>query len=213
MSTSYTEPFDKFNSSISDAPLFSGLTDQELTELLDIFLSKSKSVYFKNCTKDLSDCQNPDFYTKSFIADGVVNTFVIDKYPVSPNSKAIDLVCKVNYVDITSYTFDEDTLTFTITSTLVDDDVVECGFDFYGQFNETLSDEEEWVLSEGMKLTWLNRQIYKEEKLKDKLSTKDYNNFSPANLLDKLVLLKKETESELLNMVNGYSFNGFEGFN
>lgn len=142
MPTPYSDIFTKFNSIVEDNTLLSVLTDEELSELLEIFLSKSKSIYFKNCRKDLSD---------------------------------------------------------------VDDNLK--------QFNETLSDEEIWILITGMRLTWVIRQLNKEEKLRDKLGNRDYSFHSPANLIDKLILLKKETEKELKNYVVDYSFYEFSGFN
>jgi hypothetical protein len=214
LSTPFINIFNKFNSEVSDADLFSRLTDEELTELLTIFLSKSKSVYFKNCKKDLTNIETYDYYSKTFIATGTSNEFIIDDYPNDPNSDAIEYIVTVEYLPITDFIFDSGTLTFELTSTPIKDDNVVCGYNFSGQFNSDLSDEEQWVLAVGMKLTWLERQLYKEEKLRDKIGTKDYNmSHSPANLIDKLTTLKKETEKELQDLINSYSFNSFEGFN
>lgn len=212
MSTPYINIFNKYNAEVTDSNLFTDLTDAEMTEILDIFLSKSKSIYFKNCTKDLTDVEVYDYYTKEFVADGISNEFVIDRYPTNPNSDAILMVCRVNDVDITTYTFDDDTLTFTITSILVDEDEVICGYDFSGQFNQDLSEQEEFILAKGMQITWLDRQIYREEKLRDKIGTRDYTIHSPANLIDKLIALRKLTKRDLQEMVVSYSFDSFEGF-
>lgn len=213
MSTPYINIFNKYNAETTDSNLFADLTDKEMTELLEIFLSKSKSIYFKNCTKDLTDVETYDYYTKTFIADGINNTFVIDDYPTDPNEDAILMVCKVNNVDITTYTFDEETLTFTISSTLVDDDEVICGYDFSGQFNQTLDLQEEFILAKGMQMVWCDRQIYREEKLRDKIGTRDYTIHSPANLISKLIELRNMTKKDLQEMVVSYSFDSFEGFN
>lgn len=213
MSTPYINIFKKYNAETTDANLFTDLTDAEMTELLDIFLSKSKSIYFKNCTKNLTDVETYDYYSKKFTADGISNEFVIDRYPFNPHEDAILMFCKVNDVDITTYVFDHDTLTFTITPKPALNDMVICGYDFSGQFNSDLTEEEEWVLVGGMQISWLNRQILKEEKLRDRLSTKDYDRKSPANLLDKLISLRNEIKKDLRGQVIDYSFSDFSGFN
>jgi len=142
MPTLYSSIFKKVNILFQDAGLLERLTDSELDELLEIFLSKSKSIYFKGCKKDLTDV----------------------------------------------------------------DDVLK-------QFNPTLSDEEEWVLAEGIKFVWLENQIFREEKLRNRMTSRDYDESSPANLLDKLTKLRDSAEKNLQKMTVGYSFNGFEGFN
>lgn len=213
LSTPYINIFNKYNAEVTDSNLFSSLTDEELTELLDIFLSKSKSIYFKNCTKDLTDVETYDYYTKTFTADGASNTFVIDDYPTDPNVDAILMVCSVNGTNIITYTFDENTLTFTITPKPALNDVVECGFDFSGQFNQTLDEQEEWILAKGMQMLWCDRQIYREEKLRDKIGTKDYAVHSPANLISKLIDLRNMTKRDLKEMTVSYSFDSFIGFN
>lgn len=143
MPTLYSSIFTKTNSLFIDAELLSVLTDQEYTGLLEIFLSKAKSIYFKSCKVDLSDVDN----------------------------------------------------------------VLE-------QFNTTLSDEEEWILAIGIRLVWLERQLYREEKLRDRITTKDYNaSHSTANLIDKLILLKTDAEKSLKEKINSYTFNDFSGFN
>lgn len=142
MPTPYSDIYIKFNSIVQDNNLLSILTENEYNDLLEIFLSKARSVYFKNCKKDLSD---------------------------------IDNILK--------------------------------------QFNETLDEQEQWIIASSMRMIWLNNMIYKENKLREKLSTKDYTIHSPGNLLDKLILLKKETKQELDEMIVSYSFDKFEGFN
>lgn len=142
MATPYSEIFTKANILFEDADLLSRLTDAEYTELLELFLSKAKSVYFKKCKKDLTD---------------------------------------VN-----------DTLK---------------------QFNETLDDQEQWIIGECMKLVWYEKQVFKEEKLRDKIGTKDYDRKSPGNLLDKLLKVREDTQKSVEEKINSYTFDDFTGFN
>lgn len=142
MSTPFSDIYIKANILFEDSELLSRLTDFELDELLEIFLSKSKSIYFKSCKKDLNDV----------------------------------------------------------------DDALK-------QFNDTLSEEEEWILSLGIRLTWLEKKLYKEENLRNRITTKDYNSFSGGNLIDKLTILRDVTERDLRQKVVDYTFNQFLGFN
>jgi len=142
MPTLYSSIYTKANILFEDAQLLANLTDSELDELLEIFLDKSKSIYFKSCKKDLSDVDNT-----------------------------------------------------------------------LKQFNEDLSSEEEWILALGIRLVWLERKLYKEENLRNRITTKDYNSFSGGNLIDKLTTLRDKTEKDLKQKVVDYTFNEFLGFN
>lgn len=81
------------------------------------------------------------------------------------------------------------------------------------QFNPDLDSEEQWIIAYGIRLVWLERKLYKEENLRNRIGNRDYQTFSPANLIDKLILLIDKTKKDLKNKINLYSFNDFEGFN
>jgi hypothetical protein len=142
LATPYSDIYTKFNILVEDPDLLALLTDEEYESLLEIFLSKAKSVYFKICAVDLTD--------------------------VNSTTK---------------------------------------------QFNQTIDDQSQWIIAEAMRYIWLERQIYKENKLRDKLSTKDYSRHSNGNLLDKLIVLKNDTRKNLEAMIVSYSFDSFTGFN
>lgn len=141
MSTPFSDIYIKANILFDDASLLSDLTDDEYSELLELFLSNSTSIQFKSCKKDLSDIDN------------------IKK-----------------------------------------------------QFNETLSNEEQWIIAYGIRFLWFERKIFKEENLRNRMTTKDYQIHSPANLIDKLTILRDKAEKDLKNKIIDYSFNGFDGF-
>jgi hypothetical protein len=81
------------------------------------------------------------------------------------------------------------------------------------QFNQTLTSEEQWILAYGMVMVWCESNLNSEKKLKDYISPKDYNSHSPANLLDKLIVLNKLSLKKIKELTVSYSFNGFAGFN
>lgn len=210
MSTSYKEIFDRFLLLIDDRTLCSLLSDEDMTSILNLFLNKSASVYFKVCTKDLTDRENPDFYRQEFTGNGVLTTFTISQYPTDPHADSIDDICLVNG-NPTTFTFNDSTLVFTLSPAPTG--IVTCGYDFIGQFNEDLTDEELNILAAGMVIVWTSSILRNETKLKNKLTTLDYRTFSPGNLIEKLKDLRKQSLIEMRDLVNSYSFNGFTGFN
>jgi hypothetical protein len=201
-----------FLSLIDDRNLCIDLTDQEMTGILDYYLKDSTYLRFKSCLKDLSDNEPFDFHTDTFVADGVNKTYILSKYPNSPNPDAIRLSAKVNSVNV-EYNFDEETLTFDLVNLPDEDDEVIIGYDFFGQFQANLNEEEILILSYGMLLSWFSRILYKHENFRNRITPKDYNTFSSANLLDKLLQIKKDAEKQIRNLIISYSFNGFTGFN
>ena len=211
MGTSNKEVFDKFLLLIKDRTLCQLLTDQELSEVLNQFLSGSASLYFKNCRKDLS--QNKASYLREFFdADGIETEFTISNYPESPNSSSIQLVAELDGVAV-DYTFDDITKTFTISPAVTGDLVL--GYDFVGDFVETLDDEEQWILAHGMVVIWTSSQIRDYDKLREKMTNKDFNNlYSPANLLSKLSEMRKMSLLEIRFLTISYSKESivFDGF-
>jgi len=188
------------------------LTDEEMTEILDVYLKDATYLRFKNCTKDLSDHEDYDFYTETSTATGLTDEFTISQYPTSPHADAITYVCKVNDTSV-GYTFDANTLTFTLSSTPSADDSVEVGYEFYGQFNETLTQEEILILAWGMIVSWRQKVLNNHRNMKNRISPKDYTAFSPANLLKALTVLSKEAERQIRDLRVSYSFDStFEGF-
>ena len=212
MSTSNSEVFNRFLALIKDEELCSLLTDEQLTNHLEYFVNESLSVYFKECTKDLTNTEQSDFHSQTSTATIGQTDFVLTKYPTDPNEDAIELICTVDDV-ATPYTFNDVTYTFVLDTPLSGGETVVYGYNFVGQFNEDLDDEEKWILAHGMVVTWNSGQLYSEKKLKNAMSTSDYKQFSPANLIDKLLALRTQSLREIRQLRVSYSFNGFTGFN
>lgn len=80
-------------------------------------------------------------------------------------------------------------------------------------FVEDLSPLEIKILSKGMLLEYLNPKIIREENLRQAISTKDYHNLSNANMLDKLLKLKKIVEEDYEELLNKYDYLDFKGLN
>jgi hypothetical protein len=201
-----------FLSLIDDRNLCVNLTDEEMTEILDYYLKDSTYLRFKSCLKDLSDNEPYDFHTDTFVADGINKTYILTDYPNSPNADAIELFATVNDENVT-YTFDETTLTFTLTNLPDLSDEVVIGYSYTGQFEADLTEEEIMILAYGMLLSYFSKILYKHENFRNRISPKDYTVFSSANLLDKLLEIKKETEKSVKQLIIDYTFNDFKGFN
>lgn len=77
------------------------------------------------------------------------------------------------------------------------------------QFNVTLTQEEQWILAYGMVLTWISKTVRDENKLKEKLGTKDYTMYSPANMLKELKDLEKLTAYNFRRLIVSYTYNSF----
>jgi len=84
---------------------------------------------------------------------------------------------------------------------------VTCGYQFAGQFDDDLSEEEVWVVAYGMLVSWLQQKVFNASLFKNHMTTKDFSTFSAANLIDKLNELHTMAESKLQGLVVSYSYN------
>lgn len=77
--------------------------------------------------------------------------------------------------------------------------------DTKSEFPTELTDTEIEILAELMVAAWTKPKLYNSEKLRNSLSTKDYNFFSPANLLSQLRDINHDAEQRARAMMNEYS--------
>lgn len=77
------------------------------------------------------------------------------------------------------------------------------------QFNQTLSDEEKKILARLMLAEWLNPILYSLDNLRNNMSSKDFNVFSPANLLKEIRITRKEVISENNDKIRSYLYANF----
>lgn len=211
MSTPFINIFHNFLSLVDDGSICRGLTDEEITIRLWKYLENGYSLWFKVCQKDLTDVELYDYYTQSHIFTGTGDTFILTQYPLDPNDDAIEYVFQVDGVD-TSYSFEDTTLEFTTTVPLQNGSEIVFGYKFSGQFNADLTSEEQWILAHAMVLSWTSEKVREENALKNTMTTKDYVKYSPANMLNALLEMRRKSWVELNGMVIDYSFNGFTGF-
>lgn len=74
-------------------------------------------------------------------------------------------------------------------------------------FNVDLTNEEQEILALGISYYWLSSQILNGELLKNKLSTKDYTYFSPANLVRETNTLRNDVRTEYKHRIVNYTYD------
>lgn len=74
------------------------------------------------------------------------------------------------------------------------------------QFNQELDNECMEILSAGIAYYWLSAQLFNKELLQNRLSTKDYTYFSPANLLRESQTMRNEARKEYRDLITKYTY-------
>lgn len=74
-------------------------------------------------------------------------------------------------------------------------------------FNIILTDAEKGILAKFMVVQWINPQILRIENLRNELGSRDFQTYSPGNLLDKLSNLKKDLIREATEDMIFYHYN------
>ena len=69
-----------------------------------------------------------------------------------------------------------------------------------------LTDEEQEILALGIAYYWLSMKTMDSQLLKNIMTRKDYNTYSPANLLKELSALKTSLKQEFRGRINEYSY-------
>jgi hypothetical protein len=218
MPTSNKVLFDRFLSRINDRDICKLLTEEEFIELLDMRKNHSLSVYFINIETDAEDVLAPEFYREEKVGDNIETNFTISQWSsgqleISTNPYAT-VDGELQILD-TDYTFDENTLTFSFIIAPSLGTEVETGYNFIGEFVNELTDEEIWITTSGMLLSWLNDKVYNLDNMKNRMSPKDFKVFSPANLLDKMTNLLERTRRDVRRESVGYSYgkpSEFKGY-
>ena len=192
MSTPKSDIFDKFTMLVSDNIYFN-LSDHIKNMMFDSYLTKGAFIHFKKCRKNLNLETSPDYLIESFNASGT--TYIISDYPTPYDNDTISLICQVNDVDV-DYTFNKETLTFTLTVEPAIDTVIKCGYIYSGEYSEDLTQEEQLILATAMIISFVSYRTYDNNKMRDKIGSTDFTSpHSPATLLAELRGLKKDSEN------------------
>lgn len=74
------------------------------------------------------------------------------------------------------------------------------------QFNSQLDDDTIEILAMGECFYWVNPKVLNTENLKNALNTKDFQQYSPANLLNQLQTLRNTLSKEFKQAIINYSY-------
>lgn len=80
------------------------------------------------------------------------------------------------------------------------DDVVE-------EFTADLTNEEQEILALGIAYYWLSAKIMDRELIRNKISTKDYQYFSPANLMREINTMRESVRQEYKHRLVDYTYD------
>lgn len=78
---------------------------------------------------------------------------------------------------------------------------------FLTEVAEDDADELVDIISEGMVMQWMKPFLYRQENLENLLNTRDFTNYSPANLLQKIGEAYKQVQKDYIQMIREYSYN------
>lgn len=209
MGTPVSKVFKKFLGQLDDKELL--LVDEDVLEdLMEEYL-ETATVDFNQCRKDLSFTP-PEKCELRQTTEGLISH--ID---LSQDDR------KVTFVNITNVTTDEiyeEGVHFEISRDEKGVDFIEqvegelyFSYSLDGYFNEDLETIEIRILALAMALSYLKPKILTQDSLKQFVSDKDYTKLSGANMLLRLMGLKKNLEKELDVLQGRYAFKDFKGWN
>lgn len=76
-----------------------------------------------------------------------------------------------------------------------------------GEISTTDADEIVNILSEGMVVQWLKPFVYQQELLQNVLTTRDFTQYSPAELLMRVGNAYRRAQKDYTQMIREYSYN------
>lgn len=74
------------------------------------------------------------------------------------------------------------------------------------QFNQTLTSREEWIVCYSICLSWINLLVTDESILQNTIGDRDYQTYSPANLLKSLISVQEKIKLRMDNALEQYSY-------
>jgi hypothetical protein len=74
------------------------------------------------------------------------------------------------------------------------------------QFNNTVPSREQWILAYSICLSWISLQFADEQKLQNTIGDRDYQTYSPANLLKAIKEAKIDIEDRMRRAIEMYSY-------
>lgn len=207
MSTSYKEDiFPLFLNKITgynDALL----SIAERNEIYSNYI-KSASSKFTECNTDISTSYRVDATGVTETFDGGTSIYVMTSTSLT-GSDFVVLVDGATSVSGTEFTVTGRTFTFaTGYYPATGSDNVSISWEFAGEFTNNLTQLEIEILSNMMVLEWVKPYVLNSDYLEEKMASKDFQQFSKANMLGELRRLKKDIELDIDSLVIKYGYSG-----
>ncbi|MCC0684078.1 hypothetical protein [Clostridioides sp. ZZV14-6345] len=208
MSTPLYKIYESFLSQIEDDIL--AFMKATVVEKLLLRYLKSSITEFTTCTKDLSiiDCD----YGSFLIEKGKL-LYELDFYSQDVKLDLIGVDTKNVYILNKDYKVEFIDTKCLLTFEIELNEDVEFNWITRGKIIDDLEEDEINILALGMIYYWLQPKILRDDSLKNQITDHDFKRLSQANMLDKLMKLKKLSQSELKTKVRNYSYKDFKGFN
>ena len=212
MGTPVSRVYTKFLGQLDDKELL--LVDEEILEDLMLDYLENATVDFTQCRKDLSFTP-PEKCEVRLTTEG--QTSLID---FTPKEGSITTIKVENLT--TEDIYEEETHFLVNTKEegrieLIFSEAIEGELNILyildGYFKEELEVIEIRILALAMLLSYLKPKIMTQDSLKQFVSDKDFTKLSGANMLLRLMGLKKNTEKELDTLQGRYAFKDFKGWN
>lgn len=210
--TSVENIYEYFLSQIDDE-MFALLRPELARKLLHIYLEQATAL-FTSCKKNLDiNDYSCDTYTLGFGEDIFeIPNNIIKNIEIIGNESNIEYKKGTDWNIITKEKDDVIQSYIEFTSPLIEDISIHNYED--GFFENELTIKEKMILSRGMILAWLQPKVNREENLKQDITDGDYKKLSGANMLDKLLKLRKESEDKFRELIVLYTYDSdFKGFN
>lgn len=207
MGTPLSRIFNKFLGEIDDKEWLQ--VDDDIIEDLMFDYLENATVDFVQCRKELIILP-PESGEVEYSMDGLTST--IKFTPVDSRKPSIRIVGSLTgaeYFQNEDFTIEGETIKFNLIPT---EDLI-LTWSAEGEFTEELNLTEIRILALAMLLHYLKPKIMTQDTLKQYVSDKDFSKLSGANMLLRLIGLKKNIEKELDVMQARYAFQNFEGFN
>lgn len=167
---------------------------------------ESSVAKFLESQKDLSNRESIVNTLELFSGDGATASFRLATAPLSGSEYRIIIASAV--VTSTGYSYSATgTVTFdTAPASGVNNISIECSF--AGQFNETLNEIEEELISLMMVVEWCSPRIYDADLMQQVMGSKDFQIWSQANHIKEIKDLKKSMQLEIESYIIKYSYQG-----
>ncbi|MCC0764812.1 hypothetical protein IR151_17600 [Clostridioides sp. ES-S-0006-03] len=208
MSTPLYKIYESFLSQIEDDIL--ALMKSTVVEKLLLRYLKSSIIEFTTCKKNLSIIGSEQ---GEIIIEPNQLTYEFEFDKQEAKFDLIGLKTNKLYELNKDYSIEFNDINCTLSFETELKESVEINWCTIGDIVDDLEEDEINILALGMIYYWLQPKILRDESLKQQITDHDFKKLSQANMLDKLIKLKKLSQSELKVKVRNYSYKDFKGFN